>query len=380
MGVLNHIALWGLSLLLIPLIIHFLSKKDQKPIQMGSIMFLTPAESQSSRSINFTQWFLFMMRCLIIIILIMIISDFYFSDRESIKSIYLEDSVISRLNESKDLTYLTDSEHQVFTINGVDNPPGSFKNYWTLIQYINGQQDSSIVFSENMLKGFSGNPILLDKRHQWRPIPQQSLTQSKDTVNDDENSFEITWNHLEELTTYSIDQITTQRSPDTVFFRLIASQSSMDMLESFQKIILAMDQQIPIKLAISDKADADWVILSDTVIEMNSNFVIRHQNSESDLRFMNEYPGYFTLTGHLSLDNLVASDFIDQWSQEITYRYLEMEKKDKRTITSQPRYADLKEETDDHIEARIKPVGTPLWLLLFLFILLERIIFHKQNA
>jgi len=67
--------LWGLLALAIPIAIHFWSRKKVQTIKVGSTQFITQTKSKQSKSIQINEWWLLVLRCLIIALLVGILAE-----------------------------------------------------------------------------------------------------------------------------------------------------------------------------------------------------------------------------------------------------------------------------------------------------------------
>ncbi len=75
MSVLYPVYLWSLLLLVIPIAVHFLSKKNPKRIKIGSVKFLKQTESRTFRRIQFHDAWLFALRATIFSLLSFLIAS-----------------------------------------------------------------------------------------------------------------------------------------------------------------------------------------------------------------------------------------------------------------------------------------------------------------
>ncbi|MEO5909735.1 MAG: BatA domain-containing protein [Pelobium sp.] len=77
MSFLYPIGLLALAGIVIPLIIHLWNVKEGKTLKIGSIAFLGESSSQSSKSLKIKDWFLLLLRCLIVMIIAFLIAGPY---------------------------------------------------------------------------------------------------------------------------------------------------------------------------------------------------------------------------------------------------------------------------------------------------------------
>ena len=87
-------ALLGLGAMLVPLAIHFLSKKKKKEVLFGSLQFLQGSESPSARSIYLSQYLLLLLRMLLIAALCIAVAGPFISDSSEIGYAYIENDIL----------------------------------------------------------------------------------------------------------------------------------------------------------------------------------------------------------------------------------------------------------------------------------------------
>ncbi|MGA9650637.1 BatA domain-containing protein, partial [Pedobacter sp.] len=77
MQFLYPIGLLALAALMIPLIIHLWNFKESKTLKIGSISLLGASARVSSKSFRITDWLLFILRCLLIILIAFLLAQPY---------------------------------------------------------------------------------------------------------------------------------------------------------------------------------------------------------------------------------------------------------------------------------------------------------------
>lgn len=94
MNWLNPIALWGLTALAIPIIIHLWSKNKTKEIAFGSIRFLKESSTLQSKRIQFSELPLLLLRLLLLILVVMLLAKWVnFQDVEKQKASLLGEGI-----------------------------------------------------------------------------------------------------------------------------------------------------------------------------------------------------------------------------------------------------------------------------------------------
>lgn len=175
MHLVNPIWLWGLSGLMIPVGIHLLSRREGKIIKIGSIRHLDETNSKQFKSIRLNEFFLLILRCLIITIVVLFLSGFHFkSFQKSGKWLMVEKG----LEHDPQFSILTDSlKRSGFEIKSLtkgfpdlgDEPPMIKPiNYWDLLAELEKESlTQAIVLSYNYAEGFKGARRPLQENVKW---------------------------------------------------------------------------------------------------------------------------------------------------------------------------------------------------------------------
>ena len=87
---LNPMVWWGLLGLLVPVLIHLLSKKERKIIPFGSLRFLEPIESDSARSIQLSGYVLLMLRLLLVGLICALLFQPFTRRNNAVKNYWVE--------------------------------------------------------------------------------------------------------------------------------------------------------------------------------------------------------------------------------------------------------------------------------------------------
>ena len=93
----NPSFLWALLGLSVPVAIHLWSKKEGKTIKVGSLKFLQESDSQKSSSIKLNEFWLLLLRMLLITILVFILAEprLYYENENSPITYLVEKSLLS---------------------------------------------------------------------------------------------------------------------------------------------------------------------------------------------------------------------------------------------------------------------------------------------
>lgn len=172
----NPSAGWGFMGLLVPVIIHLLSKKERNVIPFGSLRFLEEMESDAARSISLSEYALLFMRTLLLGLLCFLLLGPYINEENETISYWVEEGVHSSEDYDEIINAIPDdSEIRIFRYQIEDSTEiNSFESAWTLIEHLNTLSDSSIVFTHSYLKDFKGSPVVLGRNIDWHIVPVKS--------------------------------------------------------------------------------------------------------------------------------------------------------------------------------------------------------------
>lgn len=191
----NPLMLWSLLGLSIPLAIHLLSRKEGKVIMIGSVRHLEESPSQQFKGIKLNEFWLLLLRSLLIILLSFFLAGAHYTPESSqtkkwviVEKALLEKTVVQNLIDSfsadgfeihllaKDFPLLANIESIVPS------------DYYTLLEELEQQNISKgIVISSNKASLFNGDVVPLPKNIQWlsiAPYPINYLLSSR-TVHGD---------------------------------------------------------------------------------------------------------------------------------------------------------------------------------------------------
>ncbi|MGJ3236222.1 BatA domain-containing protein [Marivirga sp.] len=141
MNWLNPIALWGLSALAVPILIHLWSKNKTKEIAFGSIRFLKESSTLQSKRIQFSELPLLLLRLLILFLVVMLLAQWVnFQETEKEKALLLGEGInVPKTYSNEEINLLKISEF------------GETSNHWHLLESISKQHpeiDSLIYINE----------------------------------------------------------------------------------------------------------------------------------------------------------------------------------------------------------------------------------------
>lgn len=176
MGMINPIWLWGMAGLVIPVVIHFLSRKDMRIIRIGSLRHLEQAPTRQAIRIHLNDYLLLAIRCLIIVIIALLLSGVFLKQQETATRWVL---VERGLAHHKPWATLLDSlASQQFEIRSLEKgfpliepdtqQEAMVPDYWSLVSELNGlRPDRCIVISRSRLAGYAGKRPGLNTDLTW---------------------------------------------------------------------------------------------------------------------------------------------------------------------------------------------------------------------
>ncbi len=174
----NPSYLWALLGLLVPVAIHLWSKKEAKTIKIGSIQLLDESNSRQSSSIQLNEWFLLLLRMLIVALIVLLMAGPQWRTKGNKKQVtYLVETSIANEASIRAVLDSLQEDSPVFLLkNGfpdweVDADYQSDKeqpNYWQLVQKMDSlRSDSIVVFTQALVKGVRSMRPATQKKIHW---------------------------------------------------------------------------------------------------------------------------------------------------------------------------------------------------------------------
>lgn len=199
---LNPTYLWALLGLIIPIAIHLWSKKEGQTIKIGSIQLLDKADTTQSRSIKLNEFWLLVMRLLLISVLVLILSNPHL--KKNLKNAAVTYVVESSLLQNKEFRAILGTTAKDVPIrllqNGfpeisIDANPAldpKVPNYWQLTKEMESlPSDSLVVFTKAYQTGFKGIRPLIHKPIEWIAIDEDKNSQRLLEANQFEEQVEL---------------------------------------------------------------------------------------------------------------------------------------------------------------------------------------------
>jgi len=175
---LNPTYLWALLGLAVPIAIHLWGKKEGRTIKMGSIQFFKESDPKKTSSISINEWWLLLLRILIIGVIVGILAEPALQKKKSKNEVaYVIEPSIALDADFKDLVDSLDLDHdlkllqkgfQDLETEDLDSTDNITPDYWQLAKSMEKlQADSIVVFSRAYVAGIQGKRPEISKRINW---------------------------------------------------------------------------------------------------------------------------------------------------------------------------------------------------------------------
>ncbi len=335
MNWLNPIALWGLTALVVPILIHLWSKNKTKVIAFGSIRFLKESSTLQSKKIQLSEILLLLVRLMILFLVVSLLAKWVnYQEVEKQKALLLvEDIKVPEAYANDEITVFRASEF------------GEYANHWHLLKefsakhpeidsliYINGFKDTDFVGAIPKLN------FQLDL-----------ITANQKQISQEKRNLDTLLIHFEELPK------TIRRKFDKV---LKANQLYTKGKVNFKE---AKRSEAQLVFTLSpQKLEANQIVVSDSI---SSNYQIQ-KKYQSSLLYLNENWLNNPLNEDMFL--LIVSEYIAQLV-EPTYQH-----------SSFDRLYTLESDGIEEIKEAQTFDEELLWLILLL-ILLERFFSYRKK-
>lgn len=410
----NPSYLWALSALAVPVIIHFLSRKEGRVIYLGSIRHLQEAHTRQAIKIRLNELVLLALRLALITIFVLLISGISWIDSAPLEKKWA--LVEPGLESDKKVTTITDSlrdngyEIHFFqndfpvTKDSLDRSP---LDYWTLLNQLQHENlKEATIFSYDRLQGYSGIRKSLPENIRWISVdPHErtflaNITRSGSTVtarHGKSNSMSTSFETVS-LGTLADDQYFTPnkqqlkiKQPDNLSVVIVCDKTFLDDKILLQSILLAAEEITGSKITVKEtdpagfnsKNEADWIFwLSEIEFpgDENQNRLVFKPEKSSDIVKQKTHHEWL-ITRHLTegfiLDNNLSLSVLkmlfpsdEQWRIASEF--------DQRTLNEKMRWS---KTSYNLAPASLSSDEESKWLLSAFFIILfiERFIAYKRN-
>ncbi|MGY8915492.1 MAG: BatA domain-containing protein [Flavobacteriales bacterium] len=177
MTFLNPTYLWALMGILVPIVIHLWNRKKVLTIKVGSIKMLKESEPKRTSSIRPNEWWLLLLRILIVTLMVFILAEPILKSKENKELLtYIIEPELLHLKSMQQLLDSVPSNAQRVLVKGfpkVDeyNLPTAKSHvpkYWQMAQEMeNLATDSIILFTRGLVSGIHGMRPKTHQRLNW---------------------------------------------------------------------------------------------------------------------------------------------------------------------------------------------------------------------
>jgi len=379
MSFLQPDAWWGLLGMAIPLIIHLLSKRDTNIVYFGSLQFLKPIESESARSVHFSQFLLLLLRMAVIALVCFFVAKPYLLSKQKIKKHYIEKSIVESGDYSSFLDSLSEeSNWNLFTLEDSVSSVPYYPSTWTFLSKLNSEKDSAEVYSYGLLKNFKGQPSLPANHVAWNILPAKDVRSLP--IHSDDN---ITWNVniQSDKTTFTKDQLLSQTTAftDTLKIQIVGNNRSSE--EAVIKNFLALiEEYIPYPVSTSAKGDPDWSIIVGPHDQVPEGNLIHWVPSAAPLKIKKINSKHFELSGEINRDEILRTNLPVVLISVLNQSYISIEQYDERALRSFEAFANISNQDIAKQKTGNKkaPIHHGWWGLLIPFLIAERFYNYKM--
>jgi len=427
---LNPLFLWALLGISIPIAIHFWSKKKVRTIKIGSTQFLKELNPKQTSSIRFNQWFLLLLRVMILGLITLILAAPRLELKENERSItYLVEP--SLLTSDKVKPFLdTLAKDQVRLLQTgfplkdetVDKIPANIiPNYWQLSQEMkNLRADSIIVLSKGLKQGFKGMRPSVNLPIHWLVIDTERSKFSPLVASQIKDQFVVTsiksnqtiLEYFSEI--YELDNgiIETNNQGDSIKIRIDKQTTNLPLtVQQTSRILITSDAQFSAEeiyissafnalskylsqdIQISSMRDVQGVDLSsfDVLVWLKQATVVpfsgkklqwREDDLAASLIEAGTSPDQYFLTAHLDTENSVDKNLpiqlmalLDSGQQLPEH----INSFDLRTMDVQEMQVNMKSGQTFKKPMQLKDISAWLWALLLFVLPVERILSKYKN-
>lgn len=412
---LNPLFLWTLLGLAVPVAIHLWSKKQGKTIKVGSVKFLQESDSRKSRSIKLNEFFLLLLRMLIITILALILAEPHIKHKiENSEITYLvEASLLTSSSEVKKLTDSLNNTAEVrflqtgfpeYSTENLEKISSETPNYWRLATEMQTlETDSIVVFTNAFLSGIKGERPEIGKNINWINLnPGETETHRIGVIRKGEEITLISGisdaeifrfqKEKKDLTDVNLEDILVEEQ-DTLRIKMYSEEEFNAEAKYLKTAFSTLEKYLELPITIKDLEEENLnssseeflVWLSSKTAPKTAWRILKFKGdslTKSIIEPGNAKNEYY-LTRSLNSENIVEEHLGDQLIEMLNF-YPEIkneaEKYDRRTVN----LAHLKPNFEIRSELNAKPEGRDiskyLWIGLFILILLERALarYRKQ--
>ncbi len=418
----NPSYLWALLGLLVPLAIHLWSKKEAKTIKIGSIQLLDESNSRQSSSIQLNEWFLLLLRMLIVALLVLLMAGPQWRTKGDKNQVtYLvETSLANEASISAILDSLQDNSpvfllEETFPEWRADmdyKNESELPNYWQLVQKMDSlSSDSIVVFTKALVEGIKSMRPTTQKKIHWVVMgPEETQDQPLMAVNHKtgvelitasssgkvtkikkevlDEGFEINNDSLRLLT--EEQQTVPLKTLDTVQIHLYVAEGfereEKYIEASFRALSTFLKQEIVVQKEVeptTDRADLNIWLGNGTINDLEGKWLV-YQKDPLAKQLITSGPrkNLFYLTSRLNPKNTVDQHLPEQLLRVLDPHHdlkelvVKMDVRQLDEMELKPNYVEPKRKRD-----RATLIDISIWIFSFLtgLLIIERVVSNLKK-
>ncbi len=301
------------------------------------------------------------------------------SDREEKISYWIEKDIIDD-DHHQDLLQKIDesSEKYKFSFSqGEEEDCHYFSSAWQLIDVLNSESDSIVVYSYSYLKHFIGRQVPLRKKLNWQVLPKRTLNRTESLAYN--NGLSTNWkvqSERDKTKVFYTSVETDNRDLEDKFLTLSFS-SNVALSTSILKELIDISEEY-LKYSIKWVNDNSQVSILETnkISEFPRNGIIWiPSDSELDVKYMNS--NCLLIEGAITKRTILQSNLPVVLAAHLNKVYTEISSLDFRTYNPE----ELKHNVTTEIakqDIRRHPLSVGWWMLVVPIFLLERVVYHRS--
>lgn len=397
----SPIMLWSLLGLAVPILIHFLSKKEGQVIPLGSIRHLEETSTQQFKGIKLNELLLLALRCALIFVFCLLLSGLRCAGISNQKWVVVEGkyennpvakSMVDSLEkEGYEQHFLCPGFPQAVDDN-VSRP-----DYWMLVGQLREKNLASVVvLSANKLVNFKGKRIPLPSNVTWVEIPSHQIDFPVQAVKINADSIYVREGHSSAEQTFfttrkmksSAKQISISL-PDSVRIVIVADEEFQYDRRIVMAALTTVQENFPVNMNMRESSstaysskNGDWCIwLSDSKLpENDSMFTITMLPGSSNDLVEQTGPRRWNLTKRLNEEVALDKSLTLQLANLIipSKKLLEIVRvKDVRTMPDSIAWSADKDQAS--VGAVTSEANRILIICLVVLLIIERVTAYQRN-
>jgi len=267
----SFIALIGL---IVPIVIHLLSKKTKKSIKFGSLKFLEISKTRTLKSFQLNDIWLLIIRSALTICLVLFLTKPFLKNSNDSTTLYILDTDYFGHNELNNIIDTIDEDSEVRwltrNLNQIEDTIFLEKLYWPEINSLTFSHKKVILISPMLINNISKNFDGKLKVDEVINLPLNTSREQKIQIAD--NDYSVKRNQNKNLTLFDFGDAN-QTIPLKVFFDENGGNS--DLHKIISATLKSMDEVSPIDFTFQSNPNAcDLVIDLDKKIPISDTYFV----------------------------------------------------------------------------------------------------------